>query len=301
MRIVAALMGMICLVASAACSPSGDDRPAHVADSAVLSFELKTQCPNCNASSFGQVYFIVSENQLYYCDGRALQKLDIVGAAGADGSSWLVALSQATARDCASGGVLIHVGPDSNKSGGLEVAEVKATQAVCNGTPGPQGESGIPGTPGEQGAAGPPGADGMNGDDGKNALIATSPAPASACPGGGVSVAVGLDWNRNGSLDDDEVQQTSYLCNGLNSSSGCSGTSCKLPDGDTCSSPDQCQSGFCVQSLCHNTECISSSDCGATKFCDASLHDCHPKLGPGSACTANETCISGQCEASHCN
>lgn len=50
---------------------------------------------------------------------------------------------------------------------------------------------------------------------GYNTLGRLSPEPPGGnCPAGGQSVQIGLDENRNDVLDDDEVDQTSYVCNG---------------------------------------------------------------------------------------
>ncbi len=53
------------------------------------------------------------------------------------------------------------------------------------------------------------------GENGENSLIRISPeAAGSNCPKGGSKVEAGLDANGNGALDADEVDQTSYVCNG---------------------------------------------------------------------------------------
>jgi len=52
------------------------------------------------------------------------------------------------------------------------------------------------------------------GNGGLNSLIRTSAELAgSNCPGGGLKVEIGLDENRNGALDNAEVNTTSYICN----------------------------------------------------------------------------------------
>ena len=45
-------------------------------------------------------------------------------------------------------------------------------------------------------------------------------APASVCPTGGITVETGVDTNGNGILDPSEVQNTQYVCNGANGTSG---------------------------------------------------------------------------------
>lgn len=66
---------------------------------------------------------------------------------------------------------------------------------------------------GDDGRDGEPGS---NGSDGLSSLLAQTDLPAgdSNCPTGGVQVQSGLDNNRNGELDGDEVDETSFVCNG---------------------------------------------------------------------------------------
>jgi hypothetical protein len=66
---------------------------------------------------------------------------------------------------------------------------------------------------GEEGAIGPVGEDGT---DGLTSLtFITTEAPGINCENGGVKIDVGIDNNTNGTLDTDEIQSTSYVCNGL--------------------------------------------------------------------------------------
>jgi len=66
---------------------------------------------------------------------------------------------------------------------------------------------------GDDGQDGAPGADGT---DGLTSLLTQAELPAgdSNCSTGGVRVDSGLDDNRNGELDEDEIDDTSYVCNG---------------------------------------------------------------------------------------
>lgn len=77
------------------------------------------------------------------------------------------------------------------------------------GEPGPQGEQGPPGTQGLQGQAGADGASGLN------SLVEVSDEEAGEnCTTGGKKIEVGIDSNRNGFLDQDEVDIIEYVCNG---------------------------------------------------------------------------------------
>jgi len=81
------------------------------------------------------------------------------------------------------------------------------------GPEGPQGPQGEPGSPGPQGEPGPKGDKGDKGEDGLSSLISISyEAPGESCFYGGQKIEVGLDLNRNGILDIEEVTSTSFIC-----------------------------------------------------------------------------------------
>lgn len=59
------------------------------------------------------------------------------------------------------------------------------------------------------------GKDGANGAPGTSMLVRTVVEPAGAnCASGGQKLQLGTDVNGNGQLDDGEVQETRYVCNG---------------------------------------------------------------------------------------
>ena len=58
------------------------------------------------------------------------------------------------------------------------------------------------------------GINGSDGEDGLNSLIGI--APATSCSAGGITVLVGLDLDRDNTLDSGEVQASSDICNGTN-------------------------------------------------------------------------------------
>ena len=95
---------------------------------------------------------------------------------------------------CPYGGVLVQSGIDENRNGTLDDDEVDASEAVCNGAPG---------------------ADGATGDDGLTSLLErTDLAPGDQCAYGGVLVQSGIDDNRDGVLDELEVDESEAVCNG---------------------------------------------------------------------------------------
>ena len=72
---------------------------------------------------------------------------------------------------------------------------------------------------GGDGAASPsgaPGLPGLPGQSGMSALVRTSAEPAGVnCAVGGVRIQAGLDVKSSGVLDDSEVKETTFVCNGI--------------------------------------------------------------------------------------
>jgi MYXO-CTERM domain-containing protein len=120
----------------------------------------------------------------YICNGSD-------GADGADGNSTLISIQDEPAGDnCPNGGKMIEVGVDDNGDGTLDAGEVDETTYVCDGA------------------------------DGDSALVSTTDEPAGDnCENGGTRIDVGIDDNDNGTLDTDEVDQTTYVCNGTDGTS----------------------------------------------------------------------------------
>jgi len=106
---------------------------------------------------------------------------------GVDGNTSLTSVTTELAGDnCANGGVKIDSGVDTNSNGTLDSTEITTTAFVCNGV------------------------------DGNNGLIkTTNEAAGMNCENGGVKIDSGIDTNGNGTLDDDEITATAYVCNGV--------------------------------------------------------------------------------------
>lgn len=140
------------------------------------------------------------------------------GAAGADGLNTVAATAaEAAGANCATGGVRLQFGRDTNGNNTLDAAEVTAalTRYVCNGAQGATGTAGAPGATGATGAAG------------RNTVAATAAEPAGAnCATGGVRLQFGVDANGNNTLDSGEVTAalTRYVCNGGQGPQGIQGT-----------------------------------------------------------------------------
>lgn len=90
----------------------------------------------------------------------------------------------------------------------LLVASFVAAIAGCTG---PQGEAG---------------ANGADGTTGATSLVNVSVVAAdAACPNGGLKIDVGVDDDRDGTLDAAEIDQSQFVCNGSNGSTADAGTS----------------------------------------------------------------------------
>ena len=106
----------------------------------------------CGSESLNQVYYVLSEDQLYYCDGDRLRELNLTGD-----PSWLTDTIAAPPSLCSSGGVVVRSGPDRNRDGSLDATEISASSPVCNGNDGATGATGPQGPAGEGALQGPSG------------------------------------------------------------------------------------------------------------------------------------------------
>jgi hypothetical protein len=144
------------------------------------------------------------------------------GTAGANGLNSLTKTSTEPAgANCSAGGIKIEIGVDVNSNGSLDANEIITAQTkyVCNGA---TGATGATGPQGAAGAQGPQGNTGSTGLSGLNSLIKTTVELAGTnCQYGGIKIEVGLDSNRNGILNSNEINisSTNYMCN-LNTGSG---------------------------------------------------------------------------------
>ncbi len=152
--------------------------------------------------------------RLYSCTSGAFESVPVPGI--------LISTSDvAPGADCTYGGVKIESGIDDDGDGILDADEVDNTDYACNGADGADGSNGTNGSNGTDGANGADGADGANGSD---ALIDVTAEPAGDnCPGGGQRIDVGVDDDNDGVLDAEEIDSTSYICNGANGADGIDG------------------------------------------------------------------------------
>lgn len=152
---------------------------------------------------------IVSEN--YLCHGST-------GGDGTEGTASLIRTTQENAgENCEVGGLQFEVGHDSNRNNSLEDEEVQYTYFVCHGETGQNGS------------------DAADGIDGYSTLIHTSTESSDGdCASGGIALTMGLDTNRNGSLDHGEEVNTYFICNGADGVDGKSVIQITAPAGPSC-------------------------------------------------------------------
>jgi len=97
-----------------------------------------------------------------------------------------VAVEDADSAHCPNGGTAIHLGIDQDGNGVLDEAEIVNTSYACDG------------------------------EGGHSALVLPSDEPAGTnCPYGGTRYDSGADLNDNGILDESEITDTSYVCDGI--------------------------------------------------------------------------------------
>jgi len=110
---------------------------------------------------------------------------------GSNGSNSLISiLPEPAGVNCSSGGYKVTTGIDMNNNKTLDSTEVQNTKYICNGN---------------------------NGNNGYNSLINVFAVAAGGdCANGGYKIQTGLDSNRSGILDASEIQNTQFICNGIN-------------------------------------------------------------------------------------
>lgn len=84
------------------------------------------------------------------------------------------------------------------------------------GITGTIGMPGISGVTGQVGASGQNGVTGSTGQNGYNAAFSETSADHTACPSGGTIINMGIDINRDGILQSNEILQVTIVCNGQN-------------------------------------------------------------------------------------
>jgi len=88
-------------------------------------------------------------------------------------------------------------------------------------------------------------------------------------------------------------------CSESNNEKSISITCSKKPDGMSCTSPSECQSGKCQGGQCQPGDyCENDAGCGSDQYCESNR--CTSKKLDGSPCTANNQCNSSYCNNNFC-
>jgi collagen type I alpha len=119
--------------------------------------------------------------------------------------------------NCPTGGERIDTGFDDNANNILDLSEVDVSAYICNGADGADGADGAVGPKGVNGDAGPVGASAFVTMDAEQA--------GENCADGGMRVSYGVDANSDGTLQDDELEGTKFVCHGADGTDGQNGQS----------------------------------------------------------------------------
>ena len=113
---------------------------------------------------------------------------------GTNGYNSLIDLiPEPAGENCTNGGYKVVSGLDINENNILDTGEIQDEEYLCNG---------------------------IAGSDGLNSLVNIVPEMDSEnCPNGGYIFNTGTDLNSNNILDENEIQSSVYVCNGLNGES----------------------------------------------------------------------------------
>lgn len=176
------------------------------------------------------------EGTVISCDDGSMTVIrdGVDGAPGQNGAAAVVkTIEVAPGTDCATGGTRVLTGHDLDGDQALGDDEIATDTLICNGANGANGKDGADGrdgVDGQDGADGQDGVDGLNGADGQDGLSALvevdTEAAGENCPHGGLKLTVGVDKNRNGTLEADsdpvgnEVTSVAFVCNGAPGADG---------------------------------------------------------------------------------
>jgi hypothetical protein len=245
------------VLALTACSSPSNIPVTEVQDGINASVRLVPELPGVRCPQGGTaIQTGLDSNRDGTLDDEEVKQTSYVcsGGSGQGGRMSLVKLvPEEVGTRCASGGIAVLSGLDSNADGFQGESEVTSTQYVCNSDDGENGKAYVvkmlPESAGSNCSLGGTAvlggidvdADGQLGDTevtttqyvctgattsltGANALIRVDAEPAGAnCSQGGTAVKSGLDSNANGRLDNEEVTNTTFVCNGLTGAPGQNG------------------------------------------------------------------------------
>jgi len=167
---------------------------------------------------------------------------------GTPGFNSLVDISEESSGDnCANGGKKINSGIDANRNNTLDVSEIDNTSYVCNGIDGNSG----------------------SGTSGYNSWVDIDDEPAGEnCAAGGKRISTGLDSNQNSILDESEIAESSFVCNGLSGASSESGLNSLVDIADEVAG-DNCVNGGKIITTgmdANRNDILDASEIDATSY-----------------------------------
>ena len=178
------------------CSKGGDGTDGINGKTSLIDFVNEPAGANCNNGGY-KILSGVDQNSNGTLEASEIQNTKYIcngGGSGSNGSNSLISfVAESAGQNCANGGYKVSSGLDANNNNVLDAAEVRNTQFICNGAPGQSGGTGA---------------------NGFNTLVAVvNESAGTNCTNGGKKINYGLDQNRNGVLDNNEITTSTYVCN----------------------------------------------------------------------------------------
>ncbi|MCC9017330.1 DUF7151 family protein [Flavobacterium lipolyticum] len=179
---------LLCLIISISFTACEGDEGSQGSNGVNTLVNMSVENPGINCENGGlKIETGLDNNFNGILDGNEVQNTKYV-CNGINGKNSLTTvIKEPKGVSCENGGIKINSGLDLNKNGVLEENEITSTAYVCNGT-----------------------------DGNTNLTRTTNENSGGNCGNGGLKVEYGLDLNKDGVLDDNEVKYKTYVCNGLN-------------------------------------------------------------------------------------
>ena len=245
--VLTAALGALLALPFSACGRSG---PENSGSGSLLRVESEPAGANCPQGGLAVLTGLDQDEDGILDDGEVASTSYVCNGLGQDGHSTLISTDEeAPGENCQEGGFVVRSGLDLDDDGSLDPEEVTSTEYLCNGQTGQDGHSTLISTAEE-----PPGpncpaggfivssgldldgngvlepeevtateyvCNGEDGQDGLGSLVSVMDEAAGAnCPSGGQAVRSGVDTNRDGLLQPEEVTSTDYVCNGATGADG---------------------------------------------------------------------------------
>ncbi|MCH9813290.1 MAG: ExeM/NucH family extracellular endonuclease [Epsilonproteobacteria bacterium] len=153
---------------------------------------------------------------LNFSDGTNFTTGSLKGDTGAAGANGQDGTNGVDGQNGADGQSISVTSIQTNADGSLTLNfsdGTNFTTGSLKGEKGDQGEKGDTGATGADGQNGTNGTDGQDGEQGYTSLITSAEIPAgTTCTNGGIKFDIGIDTNRNNTLDTAEIVQTQTIC-----------------------------------------------------------------------------------------